>query len=401
MLKIDKEACIGCGICEDTCTFGAIKVEDGVAVVGDNCTICGNCVEACEVGALSVDKVEKKMTTNFGDWSGVMVYAEFRDDRIAPVALELLGAGRKLADQLGVALSAVLLGSGLEGQARTLVAYGADTVYVVDDPALAHFTDDAYGNVVEDLIRAHKPEIVIAGATAIGRSFIPRLATLLATGLTADCTDLAIRAADGAFLQTRPAFGGNIMATIECPTTRPQIATVRPLVMKPNERDDSRAGEIVMVTPDPARLVSRVKVLRSVRQESNEININEADVLVAGGRGLESAKGFELVRELAGLLGGATAASRAAVDSGWIPYPHQVGQTGKTVCPKVYFACGISGAIQHMVGMQSSDTIIAINRDAHAPIFNVATYGLVGDVFEILPKLIDRLKAQRAGGAGN
>jgi electron transfer flavoprotein alpha subunit len=401
MLKIDKEACIGCGICEDTCTFGAIKVEDGVAVVGDNCTICGNCVEACEVGALSVDKVEKKMTTNFGDWSGVMVYAEFRDDRIAPVALELLGAGRKLADQLGVALSAVLLGSGLEGQARTLVAYGADTVYVVDDPALAHFTDDAYGNVVEDLIRAHKPEIVIAGATAIGRSFIPRLATLLATGLTADCTDLAIRATDGAFLQTRPAFGGNIMATIECPTTRPQIATVRPLVMKPNERDDSRAGEIVMVTPDPARLVSRVKVLRSVRQESNEININEADVLVAGGRGLESAKGFELVRELAGLLGGATAASRAAVDSGWIPYPHQVGQTGKTVCPKVYFACGISGAIQHMVGMQSSDTIIAINRDAHAPIFNVATYGLVGDVFEILPKLIDRLKAQRAGGAGN
>jgi electron transfer flavoprotein alpha subunit len=401
MLKIDKEACIGCGICEDTCTFGAIKVEDGVAVVGDNCTICGNCVEACEVGALSVDKVEKKMTTNFGDWSGVMVYAEFRDDRIAPVALELLGAGRKLADQLGVALSAVLLGSGLEGQARTLVAYGADTVYVVDDPALAHFTDDAYGNVVEDLIRAHKPEIVIAGATAIGRSFIPRLATLLATGLTADCTDLAIRATDGAFLQTRPAFGGNIMATIECPTTRPQIATVRPLVMKPNERDDSRAGEIVMVTPDPARLVSRVKVLRSVRQESNEININEADVLVAGGRGLESAKGFELVRELAGLLGGATAASRAAVDSGWIPYPHQVGQTGKTVCPKVYFACGISGAIQHMVGMQSSDTIIAINRDAHAPIFNVATYGLVGDVFEILPKLIDRLKAQRAGEAGN
>jgi electron transfer flavoprotein alpha subunit len=401
MLKIDKEACIGCGICEDTCTFGAIKVENGVAVVGDNCTLCGNCVEACEIGALAVDKVARKRAAGFGDWSGVMVYAEFRDGRIAPVALELLGAGRKLADQLGVPLSAVLLGSGLAGQARTLVAYGADTVYVVDDPALAHFTDDAYGNVVEDLIRAHKPEIVIAGATAIGRSFIPRLATLLATGLTADCTDLAIRAADGAFLQTRPAFGGNIMATIECPTTRPQIATVRPLVMQPNERDDSRAGEIVEVTPEPGRLRSRVKVLRSVREESNEININEADVLVAGGRGLESAKGFEMIRELAGLLGGATAASRAAVDSGWIPYPHQVGQTGKTVCPKVYFACGISGAIQHMVGMQSSDTIIAINRDAHAPIFNVATYGLVGDVFEILPKLIDRLKAQRSGEAGN
>jgi electron transfer flavoprotein alpha subunit len=397
MLKIDVDACIGCGVCEDTCTFGAIKVEDGVAVVGDNCTFCGNCVDVCEVEALSIDMPEKTGGADLGDWSGVWVYAEFRDGRIAPVAMELLGVGRKLADQRGVELAAVLLGSGLDGKGADLVAAGADKVYQIDDPALQHFTDDAYANVIEDLVNEHKPEIVLAGATAIGRSFIPRLATLLATGLTADCTDLDIREEDGVLLQTRPAFGGNIMATIECPHTRPQMATVRPLVMKPNERDDSRKGEIIEVSPDPARMESRVKVLNSVREESDEVNINEADVLVSGGRGLESEKGFEMIRELAGLFGGASAASRAAVDSGWIPYPHQVGQTGKTVCPKIYIACGISGAVQHMVGMQSSDTIVVINRDENAPIFDVATYGIVGDVFEVLPKLISRLKERQGG----
>jgi electron transfer flavoprotein alpha subunit len=397
MLKIDVDTCIGCGICEDTCTFGSIKVEDGIAVVDETCTLCGNCVDVCEVGALSIERTEKTVSGDLADWSGVWVYAEFRDGRIAPVALELLGVGRKLADKRGVPLSAVLLGSGLDGKAAELVAFGADKVYQVDAQALLHFTDDAYANVIEDLAKEHKPEIVLAGATAIGRSFIPRLATLMATGLTADCTDLEIREEDGALLQTRPAFGGNIMATIECPHSRPQMATVRPLVMKPNERDDSRKGEIIEVSADPARMKSRVKVLNSVREESDEVNINEADVLVSGGRGLENEKGFEMIRELAGLFGGATAASRAAVDSGWVPYPHQVGQTGKTVCPKIYIACGISGAIQHLVGMQSSDTIVVINRDENAPIFDVATYGIVGDVFEVLPKLISRLKERQGG----
>jgi electron transfer flavoprotein alpha subunit len=298
-------------------------------------------------------------------------------------------------------LTAVLLGSGLVGQARELIAYGADRVYVVDEPALADFTDDAYGNVLAALAREHKPEILLAGATAIGRSFIPRVATMLATGLTADCTDLAIRLDDGVLLQTRPAFGGNIMATIECPHTRPQMATVRPLVMKPCRYDGQRPGEIIEVKPDPALLESRVKVVESVRSKDEQVNITEADILVAGGRGLESEKGFAMVRELAQMLGGAVAASRAAVDSGWIGYPHQVGQTGKTVCPKIYVACGISGAIQHLVGMQSADTIIAINRDENAPIFEVATYGIVGNLFEVLPTLIDRLKEQRSGKAGN
>ncbi|HSH13180.1 MAG TPA: electron transfer flavoprotein subunit alpha [Desulfurivibrionaceae bacterium] len=400
MLKIDVDGCIGCGVCESTCTFGAIKVVDGLAVVDDKCTLCGSCVDACEVGALSIERAAKAVSADLDNWSGVWVFAEFRDGRIAPVGLELLGVGRQLADQRAVTLSAVLLGSGLDGHAQELIGFGADRVYQVDHPALASFTDDAYGNILADLARTHRPEIILAGATAIGRSFIPRVATMLATGLTADCTDLAIRPADGVLLQTRPAFGGNIMATIECPHTRPQMATVRPLVMKPLPFDGARAGEIVEVSPVADLLKSRVEVVESVREEGNQINITEADILVAGGRGLESEKGFALVREVADLLGGAVAASRAAVDSGWVGYPHQVGQTGKTVCPKIYVACGISGAIQHLVGMQSSDTIVAINRDENAPIFGVATYGIVGDVFEVLPVLVDRLKERRGGKAG-
>ncbi|MFU8818976.1 MAG: FAD-binding protein [Desulfurivibrio sp.] len=405
MLKIDTEACIACGLCEDACTFGAIRVEGDHAVVGDNCTLCGACVEACEVGALQLEREEGVQTADLGSWTGVWVYAEFRHGRIAPVALELLGAGRRLADKRGVPLSAVLLGSGAEvagggglaGPAAELIAHGADRVYLVDDPALARFTDDVYGNILTDLVREHKPEIVLAGATAVGRSFIPRVATMMAAGLTADCTELDIREEDGALLQTRPAFGGNIMATIVCPHTRPQMATVRPMVMKPLARDEQRQGEIIAVQPDPARLQSRVRVLDSVVAALDKINLAEADIVVAGGRGLETAEGFALLHRLADSLGGAVAASRAAVDSGWIPYPHQVGQTGKTVAPKLYIACGISGAIQHLVGMQSAETIIAINRDPEAPIFNVATYGIVGDLFEVVPKLIEKIEQRNKG----
>jgi electron transfer flavoprotein alpha subunit len=395
MLQIDIETCIGCGVCEEVCTFEAIEVVDGVAVVNEKCTLCGSCVDSCEVGALSIEAREKAAQADLAEWSGIMIFAEYRHGKVAPVSFELLGIGRQLADQQKVSLSAVLLGSAMDGAAEDLVSYGADIVYKVDDPALEFFTDEIYGNILEDVIREQKPEVVLAGATAIGRSFIPLVATALATGLTADCTQLAIRPDDGVLLQTRPAFGGNIMATIECPHTRPQMATVRPRVMKTAAPDPDRQGDIIDYQPQAERLQSRVKVLRNVLQEQDQVNITEGDIIVSGGRGLDNEKGFELIRQLADAVGGAVGASRAAVDSAWIPYPHQVGQTGKTVNPKLYIACGISGAIQHVVGMQSSETIVAINKDPHAPIFDVATYGIVGDLFEVVPKLIEKIKEKK------
>jgi len=395
MLKIDIETCIGCGVCEEECTFGAIEVIDGVAVVNEKCTLCGSCVDSCEVGALSIESKEKAVQVDLAEWSGIMIFAEYRHGKVVPVSFELLGIGRELADQQKVTLSAVLLGSGLGDAARDLVSYGADIVYQVDDPALEYFTDEIFGNILEDVVREQKPEVVLAGATAIGRSFIPLVATSLATGLTADCTQLAIRPDDGVLLQTRPAFGGNIMATIECPFTRPQMSTVRPRVMKAVQQDLNRKGEIINYQPQPERLQSKVKVLRSVLEEQDQVNITEGEIIVSGGRGLDNEKGFELIKQLADAVGGAVGASRAAVDSEWIAYPHQVGQTGKTVNPKLYIACGISGAIQHVVGMQSSETIVAINKDPHASIFDVATYGIVGDLFEVVPKLIEKIKERR------
>lgn len=394
MLKIDKDLCIGCGECVDNCAFGAIELIDAIAVVNDKCTLCGTCVDNCGVEALAIEKNSQGPKVDISQYSGVWVFAEHRNKKTAPVTMELLGIGRQIADRKNVPLAAVILGHDISNAAQDLIAFGADTVFMADDPSLEHFTDEAYGNILTDLVLQHKPEILLAGATAIGRSFIPKVATAVGAGLTADCTELAI-ADDGNLLQTRPAFGGNIMATIVCPDTRPQMATVRPMVMKAIEKDANRQGEVVKLATETLRLDSRVKVLATVIADHDKVKLNEADIVVAGGRGLENEKGFALIRELADTLGGAVAASRAAVDSGWIDYPYQVGQTGKTVAPKLYICCGISGAIQHLVGMQSAETIIAINRDPNAPIFDIATYGIVGDLFEVLPKLIETMKSRK------
>jgi electron transfer flavoprotein alpha subunit len=306
------------------------------------------------------------------------------------VALELLGTGRKLADALDVDLTAVLFGSD-EDEARELIRWGADRVLHAKNPLLDKFNDEPYSKLMINLIKEHKPEIVLAGATAIGRSFLPRVAGRLKTGLTADCTALEIDEETGNLLQIRPAFGGNIMATILCPESRPQMATVRPRVMKKNVYNPERTGNIINVPVD--NLTSRTKVLDTVNETSESmINLQDAEIIISGGRGLGGPKGFEILRELAILLGGTVGSSRAAVDEGWIPYRHQVGQTGKTVCPKIYIACGISGAVQHLVGMQSSDIIIAINKNSEAPIFNVATYGIIGDLYEVVPHLIKKIK---------
>ena len=394
MIHVDKDLCVACGICEESCPFAALTLVDGLPEIGDNCTLCGACVDACAAGALAL-KVEQRKETDVADWQGVLVFCEYRNATLATVSLELLGVGRKLADDRHVPLLALILGESLTEVASQLIGYGADRVLVADHPDLRQFSEDRYISVMTSVIAQAKPEIVLAGATAIGRSFVPGVAAILNAGLTADCTKLEIRESDGALLQTRPAFGGNIMATIVCPTTRPQMATVRPKVMKALDFDASRTGEIIPVDLNDKLLKSRIEVLESFVSESEKVNIQESDILVSGGRGLDSEKGFALLKQLAEALGGNVSASRAAVDAGWIAYPHQVGQTGKTVAPKMYFACGISGAIQHVAGMQSSEVIVAVNRDPHAPIFDVADFGLVGDLYEIVPKLIQKIEERK------
>lgn len=391
-VKINKDLCNGCEDCLDSCPYDAIVIDaGGKAEINEYCQLCMACLPACPEGAIYETQPEAPAgAVDKDEYRGVWVFAEQRGGQVARVVLELLGAGRGLADTLGVELSAVLLGSS-EDEARKLIKWGADRVYFSDDPAYRDFNDEPWARALTELALAHKPEVVLAGATPIGRSFVPRVAAGLRTGMTADCTSLEIDAETRDLLQVRPAFGGNIMATILTPNHRPQIATVRPRVMKPLDFDDGRTGEVIRIEGAPA--ATRTKVIETVRDEGGPgVNLQEAEVIVAGGRGLQSEKGFEMLNELALLLGGTLGASRAAVDEGWVPYSHQVGQTGKTVCPKIYIACGISGAVQHLVGMQSSDIIIAINKNPEAPIFKAATYGIVGDVFEVVPVLIRKLK---------
>lgn len=394
-VKVIPDKCTGCETCVSACPFGAIEMRDNKAFITEACNLCGACVETCEFKA--IEKTEEEGTAAAKDLSaykGVWVFAEQHKGGISSVALELLGEGRKLADKRKTKLSAVFIGHGIKDKAKELIAYGADIVYVADDPELKDFNDDSYSAVLTTLATLHKPEIILAGATAIGRSFFPKVAAKLYTGLTADCTALDIDPATGDLHQTRPAFGGNIMATIVTPHHRPQMTTVRHKVMKMAARDASRTGTIIDIQFNSSGDV-RTKVLKTVEELTETVNICEADIIVAGGRGLGSAKNFHLLEELAKTIGGAVAATRGAVDEGWVPYSHQVGQTGKTVCAKLYIAAGISGAIQHLAGMQSSEVIIAINKDPHAPIFSVATYGIVGDVMEVLPVMIKKFKEMR------
>ena len=331
---------------------------------------------------------------NKADFNGVWVFAEQREGQLQKVSLELLGEGRKIADKLGSKLTALLIGNKVQNLVEDLSRHGADEVLVVDAPELEHYTTDGYTKAICELANAKKPNIIFIGATFIGRDLGPRVAARLETGLTADCTSLDVDVESGDLLATRPAFGGNLMATIVCPDHRPQMATVRPGVFEklPLGENDATVEnvEIKFNSND-----IRTKIVEIIKEHKDIVDISEANVLVAGGRGLGSEENFKMLKELAEVMNGSIAASRAAVEKGWVDKDYQVGQTGKTVRPNIYVACGISGAIQHAAGMQDSDMIIAINKDANAPIMKIADYAIVGDVNKVVPEFIAQLKAMK------
>lgn len=384
--------CTGCSACIGACPFGAIVSEADKASITESCTACGACVEVCPVGAITREVEEKTVKMDKSQYKDVWVFIEQTNGQARGVGHELLGQGRKLAEAMGQQLAGVIIGEHAENLAQEVFASGADKVYLVEGSEYKNYTTDAYTIALAHLINTYKPAVVLLGATNDGRDLGPRVACRIGTGLTADCTDLGIDEETGLVAWTRPAFGGNIMATILCPEHRPQMGTVRPKVFKRPEQDFSRCGEIIKVESQVKSGDIRTKLLEVIKVATVACNLEEAEIIVSGGRGLGKPENFALIEELAKALGGSVGASRAAVDAGWKPALHQIGQTGKTVGPKIYFACGISGAIQHLAGMSSSDIIVAINKDPDAPIFKVADYGIVGDVIEVIPALIEEFK---------
>ncbi len=393
-LIIIGEKCTGCSLCIRACPFGALELVDKKAVVNDKCTLCGICVNNCKFEAIMLPERDRTAAVNVGEYQGVWVFVQHDDGGVHHVSLELVGEGRKLADQLGTHLSCMVIGTKVESNIDELSRYDIDKLYIVESPVLERYRTRPYVDAAVTLIKKYKPEIVLIGATSTGRDFGGGLATELRTGLTADCTGLDIEIDTRSLLQTRPAFGGNIMATIKSSNRRPQMATVRPKVFAIPRRGEKRVIEEVRMEVPLSEKKQKSRILEWIPSKDG-VNLADANVIVSGGRGIGKPENFALLQELADLIDGAVGASRAAVDAGWINYSHQVGQTGRTVRPKIYIACGISGAVQHLAGMKTSDVIIAINKDPDAPIFKIATYGFVGDVIEVVPKLINKLKNRR------
>jgi electron transfer flavoprotein alpha subunit len=389
-VRIIAEKCKGCQKCVKCCPFSAITMQEKLAVVGPSCTNCGACLDECPFGA--IEKVDDGARgVDISLYHNVWVFAEQRDGALMNVSVELLGEGKKLAGEIGCQLCAVLCGERADGLIDEIFEYGADKVYYADAPELKSYNTDAYTKVIYQAIVKYKPEIVLLGATHIGRDLGPCLAVQCGTGLTADCTKLDIDPEDKKLMQTRPAFGGNLMATILCPNHRPQMSTVRPGVMEKPKREPGRRGERIDLAVSFKDGEIRERVLEVVKGLTEQVSLTDAKIIVSGGAGLGGPDGFGLIKQLADRLGGVVGASRATVDSGWIDHSHQVGQTGTTVKPQIYFACGISGAIQHLAGMQNSGYIVAINKNENAPIFEVADYGIVGDLYKVIPAILEVL----------
>lgn len=389
-VKIIDDKCKGCQKCIEVCPFEAITMQERLAVIGAACTSCGICIDACPFDA--IEKVEDlKKGVDITLYHDVWVFAEQREGKLMGVSIELLGEGKKLAGEIGCKLCAVLLGENVDALTDELFEYGADKVYYANAPELVTYNTDAYTKIVYQAILKYKPEIVLLGATHIGRDLGPCLAVQCGTGLTADCTKLDIDPEDKKLMQTRPAFGGNLMATILCPTHRPQMSTVRPGVMEKPKHVAGQKGELINLKVAFKDGDIRMQVLELVKGLTEKVSLVDATVVVSGGAGLGNPEGFELIKKLADRLGGVVGSSRAAVDAGWIDHSHQVGQTGTTVKPDLYIACGISGAIQHLAGMQTAKMIVAINKNENAPIFEVADYGIAGDLYKVIPAILEEL----------
>ncbi len=398
---IDNDKCKGCGLCKPVCPYSAIEIVDKKVALSDDCTHCAACMNSCEFGAISFEGSQDRIRMDITPFDGIYVYVELNNDTISNVSLELLGKARILAGEyleLGKKqlVTAILIGDKLNDTLPDkLIKHGADHVIIVQNEHFNVYRTNVYARALAHIAKEKKPEILLFGATHQGRDIAPRLANRLQTGLTADCTSLEICAKEGILLQTRPAFGGNIMATIVCPDNRPQMATIRPGVMKIMTEDPNRTGTKEVMNIDLDENDFAVRIIDIVDAAARNVKLNNARVIVAGGRGVKSSKGFKALEELALELGAELGSSRGAVDAGWIEHTHQIGQTGKTVRPDLYIACGISGAVQHLAGMAESRYIISINKDESAPIASISDVTFVGDLLKIVPMLTKKVREHK------
>ena len=390
-LIIHQDKCVGCGLCVKACAADALSIQNKKAVVSEACILCGMCLDSCPFKAISIEK-EVVPAEDLASYQGIWIFAEQHQGKVLPVVYELLGKGQTLAAQKGCKLTALLFGRDVRQEADALIAYGADEVLLCEHNNLEAQLDEHYIELLDQLILERKPEILLFGATGFGRSIAPRIAARRRTGLTADCTLLEIDPVNGLLNQTRPAFGGNLMATIICPSHRPQMATVRPGIMQPQLLGSDHTGEIILADYPAPKDVSTTLLEEVIAAHKN--TIADAEIILSAGKGIGAQKNMALVKQLADLMGGVVGVSRPLVDLGWSEYQNQVGQTGSTVAPKLLITFGISGAIQHLAGISGAKTIIAVNTDPDAPIFSVAHYKVVGDCVEILKAMIAQLESR-------